>query len=487
MNEYDSWVASLKTIDWYRNGEGLNERTDFLEHAGRVSEIVDKFGHNLVPNSLFEIAILHDLPDRLLGDDQSMARRKRAAQALDDRYHLPGMTQESIEYSATILHDLMIIETVAERYRTTLQIDTNAAIPPEMFLKLGNPDLVGLLDIASNTNMEAVILKAAESLDNLMHPPKSPRALLHDLIEAETVYAPLLEIWGLDAMAARLRSEVCKLQLEMTGGQEYLATANDLHERTVGMGADKALELIFGEYSGDVEYRSTGLSEGETSIFVTRELKTNQFDFTKVIHRIKSIGSLAKKIKRQDGELPMDVLGVTIVADDESMAHDFGALLDSLGDNPSVRLQNAPSKKFPVCVQGSREYLDRAKDVLDVYGVTDIDEDERSYQVLKVTFMVLGENGVEIPVELQMLTSEDRRNSRVGPAAHILFKQYSDHSMDAPEEKTRMLAMLEAIAERRQRAEQCYGQDCGARVLDGDTVEGGRFLLDIIRRTLQNA
>ena len=147
--------------------------------------------------------------------------------------------------------------------------------------------------------------------------------------------------------------------------------------------------------------------------------------------RIKTVGSLADKLKGGDGI--MDVVGMMVISRDrETTARDFAHFIaDRLKE---FRPVCARGKNRPIYIQGTKEYVDVVEQNLrelsvgsDEYLVK-IDTHEKCkqrgysiYEVSKVTFAV-NIDGVEVPIEIQFLTKDERRSSRVEEKSHLIYK-----------------------------------------------------------------
>ena len=147
--------------------------------------------------------------------------------------------------------------------------------------------------------------------------------------------------------------------------------------------------------------------------------------------RIKTVGSLADKLKGGGGI--MDIVGMMVISRDrETTACDFAHFIaDRLKE---FRPVCARSKNRPVYIQGTKEYVDAVEQNLRELGVgsdeylVKIDTDEKReqrgysiYEISKVTFAV-DVDDVEVPVEIQFITKDERRRARTGEVSHIAYK-----------------------------------------------------------------
>jgi len=163
--------------------------------------------------------------------------------------------------------------------------------------------------------------------------------------------------------------------------------------------------------------------------------------------RIKTVGSLADKLKGGDGI--MDVVGMMVISRDrETTTRDFAHFIaDRLKE---FRPVCARGKNRPIYIQGTKEYVDVVEKNLCELGVgsdeylVKIDTDEKCekrgypiYEISKVTFVVVIDD-VEIPVEIQFITKDERCRARTGEVSHIAYKylQSQGFGKDNLEEET---------------------------------------------------
>ena len=108
---------------------------------------------------------------------------------------------------------------------------------------------------------------------------------------------------------------------------------------------------------------------------------------------------------------------------------------------PNVELQRATSKKSAIYVQGASNYVQTMTQTLAEAGIdksqihikeqTKADIEKKGYkkmEVSKVTFIARQEHPykpgeiINIPIEFQFLTKDERQRSRTGDIAHIAYK-----------------------------------------------------------------
>jgi hypothetical protein len=364
------------------------------------------------------------------------------------------ISHEQLEYSASLLADMAKIEQSAAHHRRQMaeiaKEESNedyrkiyplvaerhrGKVSPKQWA-IAQPllDLDHMRLEMDKVNIEAFIIKGAEIMDNLQYPSsKRESAVLQDVLEAESFYAPILEAMGYEAFSAELRS-VAKVRRLIGQGKEGLVkSAKETQDKVLQVGIEKITDKIFGVNDGTINY---AIRKDEDS----GEYSTHMGEFaadTKYGNmlagnwRIKTVGSLADKLKGGDGI--MDIVGMMVISKDrETTACDFAHFIaDRLKEFRSVCARN---KNKPIYIQGTKEYVDIVERNLRELGVSSdeylvkIDTDEKCekrgysiYEISKVTFAV-DVDGVEIPVEIQFITKDERRRARTEEVSHIVYK-----------------------------------------------------------------
>ena len=433
------------------------EREDFKEHAYRVHKIVKAYTGDDLPPEAASLSLIHDVADRMFNKESTKyndAWAKSAADALYKFMDDENISHDQLKYSACLLADMAKIEQSAAHHRKLMaeiakeesnedyqEIYSLVAersmdeVSPEQWV-IAQP----LLDFnhmgmeMDKVNIESFIIKGAEIMDNLQHPSsKRESAALQDVLEAESFYAPILEAMGYEAFAAELRSAAKIRRLIGQNREELIESAKETQDRVLQVGVDKIADKIFGVNDGTINY---AIRKNEDS----GEYYTHMGEFaadTKYGNmvagnwRIKTVGSLADKLKGGDGI--MDVVGMMVISRDrETTARDFAHFIaDRLKE---FRPVCARGKNRPIYIQGTKEYVDVVEQNLrelsvgsDEYLVK-IDTHEKCkqrgysiYEVSKVTFAV-NIDGVEVPIEIQFLTKDERRSSRVEEKSHLIYK-----------------------------------------------------------------
>ena len=433
------------------------EREDFKEHAYRVHKIVKAYTGDDLPPEAASLSLIHDVADRMFNKESTKYNDTWARNAADALYEFmddENISHDQLKYSACLLADMVKIEQSAAHHRKVMaeiakeesnedyqEIYSLVAersmdeVSPEQWV-IAQP----LLDFnhmgmeMDKVNIESFIIKGAEIMDNLQHPSsKRESAALQDVLEAESFYAPILEAMGYEAFAAELRSAAKIRRLIGQNREELIESAKETQDRVLQVGVDKIADKIFGVNDGTINYAiRKNEDSGEYSTHMGEFAADTKYgNMVAGNWRIKTVGSLADKLKGGDGI--MDIVGMMVISRGrKTIARDFAHFIaDRLKE---FRPVCARSKNRPVYIQGTKEYVDIVERNLRELGVSSdeylvkIDTDEKCekrgysiYEVSKVTFAV-DIDGVETPVEIQFVTKDERRSSRVEEKSHLIYK-----------------------------------------------------------------
>ena len=450
-------------LDEYFRGEGVNEREDLVVHAERTMKLVEEFAGLKLPPEAIHAVLLHDVVDRFHNRDSQKCtpeRRQAAGLALADVFTNPkiDMTCAQVSYVASLIADFIAVEeasgqhrlqvanTIPESIREIITDRYEGSVPAEAWRQI-EPfvDVEQMAEFLDKTNIEAVIIKACELLDNMRYPSSSREsAKLQDVLEAESFYAPLCEVMGFDGLAASLRSQAHIIRLKGQGKRKLVEEIREQYETIRRVGVRNLVNTIFGTEEVVAEAVVGPRSEESCpnrSIHIGDFLAKNGKK-VEGKYRLKTVGSWAAKVHeaRQNDKLeytPMDVLGLTVISDTvKDQARDFVEFLQRRIDmNPAFQLKKANSKSSAIYVQGTVDYVNAVRWEMWQHGFDigrcefAIQDDEsvkqrgQKYQVSKVTFLMDHpelDNGV--PVEVQFVTKAERQRSRTGEVAHIIYK-----------------------------------------------------------------
>lgn len=445
-----------KVLDGYIScTEG--EREDFKDHAYRVYKIVKAYTGDDLPPEAASLSLIHDVADRMFNKKSTKYNDTWARNATDALYEFmddENISHDQLKYSACLLADMVEIEQNAAHHRKLMakiaEEESNDdyreaySLVAERYVGKVSPDqwrvAQPLLDLdhmrmgMDKVNIEAFIIKGAEIMDNLQYPSsKRESAVLQDVLEAESFYAPILEAMGYEAFAAELRSVAKVRRLIGQGKEDLVKSAKEIQDRVLQVGMDKIADKIFGVNDGTINYAiRKDEDSGEYSTHMGEFAADTKYgNMVAGNWRIKTVGSLADKLKGGDGI--MDIVGMMVISRDrETAACDFAHFIaDRLKE---FRPVCARSKNRPVYIQGTKEYVDAVEQNLRELGVgsdeylVKIDTDEKReqrgysiYEISKVTFAV-DIDDVEVPVEIQFITKDERRRARTGEVSHIAYK-----------------------------------------------------------------
>ena len=445
-----------KVLDGYIScTEG--EREDFKDHAYRVYKIVKAYTSDDLPPEAASLSLIHDVADRMFNKKSTKYNDTWARNATDALYEFmddENISHDQLKYSACLLADMVEIEQNAAHHRKLMakiaEEESNDdyreaySLVAERYMGKVSPDqwrvAQPLLDLdhmrmgMDKVNIEAFIIKGAEIMDNLQYPSsKRESAVLQDVLEAESFYAPILEAMGYEAFAAELRSVAKVRRLIGQGKEDLVKSAKETQDRILQVGMDKIADKIFGVNDGTINYAIRKDEEsGEYSTHMGEFAADTKYgNMVAGNWRIKTVGSLADKLKGGDGI--MDIVGMMVISKDrETTTRDFAHFIaDRLKE---FRPVCARGKNRPIYIQGTKEYVDVVEKNLHKLGVgsdkylVKIDTNEKCekrgysiYEVSKVTFAV-DIDDVETPVEIQFLTKDERRRSRKEELAHLIYK-----------------------------------------------------------------
>ena len=445
-----------KVLDGYIScTEG--EREDFKDHAYRVYKIVKAYTGDDLPPEAASLSLIHDVADRMFNKKSTKYNDTWARNATDALYEFmddENISHDQLKYSACLLADMVEIEQNAAHHRKLMakiaEEESNDdyreaySLVAERYVGKVSPDqwrvAQPLLDLdhmrmgMDKVNIEAFIIKGAEIMDNLQYPSsKRESAVLQDVLEAESFYAPILEAMGYEAFAAELRSVAKVRRLIGQGKEDLVKSAKEIQDRVLQVGMDKIADKIFGANDGTINYAiRKDEDSGEYSTHMGEFAADTKYgNIVAGNWRIKTVGSLADKLKGGDGI--MDIVGMMVISRDrETITRDFAHFIaDRLKE---FRPVCARGKNRPIYIQGTKEYVDVVEQNLRELGVgsdeyfVKFDTDEKCkqrgysiYEVSKVTFAV-DIDDVETPVEIQFLTKDERRRSRKEELAHLIYK-----------------------------------------------------------------
>lgn len=491
--EFDVVAAAERILDIY-NTQETGERADFRDHATRTMALTRAFAGNLMPKEGTAISVLHDIADRLHNKDSSKntpEREEAARKALLDLFTDPELSEEEGEYMLCLLADMIVVEKNSGEHRIDMaksakNSEGNGNGPSPEVIEMISEQYQGpipaevwgriepLLDFDSmrrfmkEVNLESLIIKACELVDNMQHPSSAREsAWLQDVLEAESYYAPIMEVLGLDGLASMLRGEAHILRLNGQGEHGSISAAKEMHDAIECVGIRNVVaNILSGEAAIESAVGELTTGQGDYPVHVGVFVVKTGSGLIDGNYRLKTVGSLASKMSNKyNGEAPMDVLGLTVISDNvESSARDFANFIaDRL---PHFEAKKARGKESPIFISGTTEYINTIKRVMQENGLDQsmcqFREDEadfveargyKNYEVSKVTFIAI-QDGVEIPTEVQFVTDAERKRARRGEVSHLIYK-YLDQLTKLPgEERWSELSREEKLELEREKAKR---------------------------------
>lgn len=411
----------------------LTPRTD-------IAKMVSDFAGDYVNPTLYDVALCTDIIDRLNND----LVRKNAKRSLKKYVTSVGDTSAEAKYFLGIATDFMVInEYISDHLdgladflesddlvRGVFKNPGTETVREELWLQEPDmPELDKLADLAEDVNLETVLVKSVQTLLRLKDTTLPEVEKFRIVTALESVYVPLCEITGFDALAATILDTTLQERLIRAGKEDivtdmkaYMDGLGDrelleqfvafLPERLIG---DSDQEAIIDAPAGYGVYFSTGFSESEA-------LKAG--DLAEVNTRIKAHGSLAKKAERE-GAIPSDIIGLTvIVPEDTDVGVVFADVLKKLKNEDDVTFVAATSRNEAIHIKGRSEFIDEVSRIVRIVwdDAIDVKENTSGFEVAKVTLKWALNGEISVPIEIQFMHKLSRKESRVGRDSHVLFK-----------------------------------------------------------------
>lgn len=426
-------------------GQYSPEYQECIDRTNRIRDYINIFAGKVLPPEAIDAGVLYEVKSGELTSRQGMTT---AATSLMEYYTSPGTHKDSANYVAALLNDMDYMNGYAKWYKENESyinlIESEDSVWSQMLPPI-DIDTMGI--VGKEVNVESILVKSCTKLDSLMVSANEimqfgdtytlDGELLDDIIEAETFYGPLCEVFGFDGLAMELRSQSRKLRLLKEGKKENIMHLQEYCNSMHQAGPGAVLKNIVGDDNfaissavnppdylahSQVPYASVQLGEFAIDLGNGKLAAGNW--------RLKSVGSLADKIfnsGKERLEVPMDVMGLTMILHDEAeLAEVFADVIQRVYASNELEGRPAPSKTKWAFVQGDDAFRQMVRSRLDSDFIDEnvqILEENKGYRVAK--FTCLAEGG-QMPVEVQFLTKADRKNARTGPDAHIIYKAQMD-------------------------------------------------------------
>lgn len=459
--------AAMRSINYFMDeayADDLEKRTEALNRISRVRDYIDIFAGDVISPEAAHAGILYEIKKE---ENSNIENAVVSATALMEYYTYPNTHEDAASYTAALLNDMEYMDNYATYYRNN-----------DAWRKTSAPiDIKEMGRLSDEVNIESIIIKSCIVLDKLVEPVREVEEsgdlsrlddkVLKNITEAEIFYGPLCEVFGFDGLAMDLRSQSHVLRLLKNGKLEDVAKVREYCNSMREIGPQAVLSNIvegnfavfnavkdvdcIHDYDSEIPYSSIQLGEFVTDFGNFWSGKEGDHMLTAGNWRLKSVGSLANKIQNSEKRgFPMDVMGFTfILKDEEELADVFACVIEKVILSENLECVPAPSKENWVFVQGDDNFrrLIRKRFSYDfIQKNIQVMEKDVHYRVAKLTCILLDEEkNRQMPVEMQFLTKEDRKNARTGTAAHIIYKAQSEgifYSADDRERASKILTKM---------------------------------------------
>lgn len=476
------------------------------DQAERIGIILDIFAKKQLGAKAMDMAGLQVPASYVFGAGGERLAHA-GAWAMTGHYTRPDypMSVDDIFYAASLKGDLRKIDYAGGDWERRLQETPDGAAIFDMLTRADKRPLTpsdyenvklginvpNLAETSRLVNVESLLARAALVFDGIVHPPEGdPRRQMMAILRAETFDAPMLDALGMSAYEMAMRSEIGQVRTIGAGRPDLVDLARTKLE-AVGDTAQSVLsEELFGHAS---EQRTFHIDDntpyGETIRFSEHDLAelTNGKFQGRELGRRKTIGSLAQKMlhkKAYESKLPQDIIGRVAILEDREQLADFVAfILHKVEQSDRLSFAVAASKSKPIYAQGREDYLHDLEENIGstIFGSIETEQinkpQNETFQVVKITFNVLVD-GVEVPVEYQFQTAEDREIARVGGAAHPFIKVGSTGNLILPPTIVGDKHDLRVI---RARKEALLGGDAKSDNITVGSASGHEFINAILR------
>ena len=303
-------------------------------------------------------------------------------------------------------------------------------------------------------NLETILIQSTHTLAQLEENHYKSEACYDAVVRAESMYAPLCEIIGLDGLAMAMRSKASVIRLRNSGRGQFVDEAERLLMTYDGNSQNGTplsrhfVEEILSEVVGESDHDFVIGNNAKHGITVGEGLCQIEGNpaVLRTLWRLKTVGSLADKLAREAAEeselkddkkessapvdrstSPLDVTGITLVAEDDAeLIRTYVQMVHGELSGQAITPVAAPSRECAFHIRGSKAFVAKIRSELE-HQFPDRQElfeyalDTHGFHVAKVTGYYEDNEG-RVPFEIQALTAEGRRDARIGKSAHIFYK-----------------------------------------------------------------
>lgn len=331
--------------------------------------------------------------------------------------------------------------------------------------RIGCVDPVRIIDFLDKNDLEGIWLGSVEMLDTLQQAvmtsiDETDSKQLADrylnAVEALTFYYPALEMMGPHFRS--LASELAGVAYEVI----YTTIVPDYIPEDVRDELATEIELVNDEMVESIRKGVYGIWQRDV---IKENLDGGNFTADSIKARVKQFGSALWKVERKArprGNNPEasdvnDVIGVTVIVDDQSLSgtgcanggemssckegtaqgiitsvediasiySSFGELLEqATGLKIKDELAKEDDKHIEICYGGrqKRDFshnLEGGRSIeVEING-----KKPTGYQTIYMHYNIVSDDGVVLPVEIQIMEYDDWENATVGSASHLGYKR----------------------------------------------------------------
>lgn len=472
--------------------DGKNRR-DFLKSLNDQYRTVREFARNEINQECYAAVVMGQIYDKSHDNKGNITNPKIQA-VLSDYIKCtkfdddPERDKQKKIYLVGLLRDRTCIDNLRAQTFANAALGTEPRqFSDEQWLQqsaLAKPEV--LAKTAETINVESLLIASAESLQKLNDNCSNSLATMQEVVFTEQILEPMAEMIGFDGLAMALSSRSKEVRLTNAGRSDLLDRADNMlncisafdREHNKRLCVERAVSEINGAVFGaphsfvaEPAIETTGDNEAIFGTIIDQGHRSNLTpakDNTVGRFRLKSRGSLAMKLynaerdKAQEfapdqSDVPMDLLGMTLIAKDEAEQRKiFAQVVTGIYNCNSIHPLAANSKISPVHIAGTEDYIERLLADLSQRGGTNRNPSERLHilvdgkpaedaaglHLAKVTFSY-----DNIPVEIQIVTQQARDEMRCGKLAHIIYKART--SGNNPGDVDQLAKLLPSIHARR--------------------------------------
>lgn len=407
-------IALHDVVDHRLYSENERER---LDAQARISEFYDG---NIENWATFVYGLGYAMSARKWEDQVAESWRESAIKNLLELQFNPD---SDLKFD---IHELDIIQGSIEKSNHIKDISNEGVRAVLKKAKLFDLDVANISTALDELDVEGLIIKGVELVNNLKNPNKDrPASEWRDCIEVMNCYAPALELCGFDGLANELRGLALEYFYDDQGEVSKMA------EQQRRLSKDLYVPL-----ASFIDNQFDKLANIE-SLEGLPDLSTE----AQRLGRLKSKGSLMEKLLSDKyinilPQLVSDGIGFKLVVPDS--VHEAGRIPDVANALEELLTHDDIQRQFSI--EGWHPIEHYRKD-----SVTNARDS--GYQSFHLTFMckVNDGSGVALPFEIQIVSESQDLNNKYDKPSHLFYKLgLGEHLKDNPE----MLAHMQQLRSR---------------------------------------